>query len=60
MEVEKSLVLEKSYHVHLKAEGEVCYRLSRGVRVCPVQRKGDWLKIVWRNGKKKGWILKPE
>ncbi|PIQ95301.1 MAG: hypothetical protein COV67_15625 [Nitrospinae bacterium CG11_big_fil_rev_8_21_14_0_20_56_8] len=49
-------VLEKLTYVHLKPEGEICNRLPRGTRVHLVQKKGDWTKIVWRNGKKKGWI----
>ena len=53
------LELEKSHTVHLSPQGEMCNRLARGTRVTPVQRKGDWLKITWRKGKKKGWIFSP-
>ncbi|MFQ5483039.1 MAG: hypothetical protein ACE5ER_09795 [Nitrospinaceae bacterium] len=55
----EGFLLERAVTVHLKPGGEVCNRLSRGVRVHPVQRKGDWLKINWRSGKKKGWIFHP-
>ena len=54
--MEKMIVLEKNHSVHLKKEGEICNRLGRGAKVMPILRKGDWLKITWRNGKKKGWI----
>ena len=53
------LELDKSTTVHLTANGEMCNRLSRGTRVVPVTRKGDWIKIFWRKGKKKGWIFFP-
>ncbi len=53
------LDLDKTYTVHLNEKGEVCNRLARGTRVVPVQRKGDWIKITWRKGKKKGWIFYP-
>lgn len=53
------LNLDKTYTVHLNEKGEVCNRLARGTRVIPVQKKGDWLKITWRKGKKKGWIFYP-
>ena len=52
----KIITLEKSHMVFLKVGGEVCNRLSRGTRVWPIQRNGDWIKITWRNGKKRGWI----
>jgi hypothetical protein len=45
-----------SCFVHLKIDGEVCNRLKMGVKVNPIQKKGDWIKITWRAGKKKGWI----
>lgn len=51
--------LEKTTPVHLTAQGEMCNRLARGTRVVPVRRKGDWVKILWRKGKKKGWIFFP-
>ena len=41
------------------AKGEMCNRLARGTRIVPVGRKGDWVKITWRKGKKKGWIFYP-
>ena len=53
------LELEKTTSVHLTAQGEMCNRLARGTRVVPVRRKGDWIKILWRKGKKKGWIFFP-
>jgi hypothetical protein len=55
----ETLELDKTTTVHLTANGEMCNRLSRGTRIIPVQRKGDWLKITWRKGKKKGWIFSP-
>jgi hypothetical protein len=45
-----------SCYVHLKIDGEICNRLKMGVKVQPIQKKGDWIKITWRGGKKKGWI----
>jgi hypothetical protein len=53
------LELEKATPVHLTANGEMCNRLARGTRIIPVRRKGDWVKISWRKGKKKGWIFFP-
>jgi hypothetical protein len=50
------ITLDKTYYVHLKERGEICNRLGRGTRVCPVKKNGEWSKITWRNGKKKGWI----
>lgn len=59
--MEKGIILKKTYYVHLKENGERCNRLPRGTLVFPVEQRGDWIKIVWRNGKKKGWIrLLPE
>jgi hypothetical protein len=55
----ETLELDKTTTVHLTAKGEMCNRLARGTRIVPVQRKGDWLKISWRRGKKKGWIFSP-
>jgi hypothetical protein len=55
----ETLELDKTTTVHLTAKGEMCNRLTRGTRIVPVQRKGDWLKISWRRGKKKGWIFSP-
>ena len=63
MDLEKDFTLPASCYVYLKAGGEICNRLKMGVRVRPVQKKGDWLKITWRGGNKKGWIRlaeKPE
>ncbi|CAI2718377.1 hypothetical protein [Nitrospina watsonii] len=57
--MESSIVLEKACTVHLKEKGEVCNRLNRGTRVQILQTHGDWMKITWRNGKKKGWIEIP-
>ncbi len=54
--MEKVITLQKTHTVHLKAGGEICNRLGRGTRVCPVKRNGEWLKITWRNGKKRGWV----
>ncbi len=56
----ETLILDKAHTVHLKAGGEVCNRLARGTRVMAVQARGDWVKINWRNGKKKGWIHLPK
>jgi hypothetical protein len=53
------LELDKTTAVHLTANGEMCNRLARGTRISPVRRKGDWVKITWRKGKKKGWIFFP-
>jgi hypothetical protein len=47
------LELDKTTAVHLTANGEMCNRLARGTRIVPVRRKGDWVKISWRKGKKK-------
>ena len=49
-------VLEKGCSVYLKVNGEMCNRLNRGTRIQVVQRKGEWAKITWRSGKKRGWI----
>ena len=54
--MEKVITLEKSHTVFLKEGGEVCNRLNRGTKVWPVKRNGEWIKITWRHGKKKGWI----
>ncbi|MBI4382949.1 MAG: hypothetical protein HY579_02810 [Nitrospinae bacterium] len=54
--MEKGIILDKTRYVHLKVNGEKCNRLPRGTLVFPVERKGEWIKVVWRNGKKKGWI----
>jgi len=58
--MENDIALPYSCFVHLKAGGEICNRLKMGVRVRPVRKKGDWLKITWRDGKKKGWIRLPD
>jgi hypothetical protein len=55
----ETLELDKTTTVHLTANGEMCNRLVRGTRIVPVGRKGDWIKITWRRGKKKGWIFFP-
>ena len=52
----KVITLGKNHLVYLKEGGEVCNRLSRGTRVWPIKRNGEWVKVTWRNGKKKGWI----
>ncbi len=54
--MEAIITLEKTYYVHLKEKGEVCNRLGRGTRVCLVKKNGEWVKITWRNGKKRGWV----
>ena len=54
--MKKEISLPSSCYVHIKAGGEICNRLNMGARVQPLQKKGDWLKITWRGGKKKGWI----
>jgi len=54
--MEKVITLGKTHIVYLKEGGEVCNRLGRGARVCPIKRNGEWVKITWRNGKKKGWV----
>jgi len=51
------LILEKSHSIFLKPNGECCNRLPAGSRVHVLQKKGEWLRITWRNGKKKGWIF---
>ena len=51
----ESMELDKTTAVHLTAHGEMCNRLARGTRVILGKRKGDWIKITWRKGKKKGW-----
>lgn len=56
----KGMTLPKTHHVYLHKNGEICNRLKMGTRVTPVKREGDWLKITWRNGRKKGWIFYPE
>jgi hypothetical protein len=57
--MEDKIILEKTYYVHLKENGEVCNRLPAGTQVHSIKRKGDWLRITWRSGKKKGWIQRP-
>ncbi len=57
--MEKVITLEKTHYVHLKEAGEVCNRLNRGTKVHALKRKGEWVRITWRNGKKKGWIHIP-
>jgi hypothetical protein len=52
--------LTKNYTVYLKPDGEICNRLKLGTKVQIVRRKGDWARINWRSGKKKGWIYFPE
>ncbi|UCD12553.1 MAG: hypothetical protein JSU88_05615 [Nitrospinaceae bacterium] len=54
--MKENLILERTHRVHLKPGGEICNRLSRGTRVVAVQKNGEWVKVNWRNGKKKGWI----
>jgi hypothetical protein len=54
--MEKVITLEKSCYVYLKEGGEICNRLGRGTRVWLIKRNGEWAKVRWRNGKKKGWI----
>ncbi len=56
----ETLELDKTTTVHLTANGEMCNRLARGTRIVQVRRKGDWVKITWRKGKKKGWIFLPD
>ena len=58
--MEDKIVLEKTYYVHLKENGEICNRLPAGSHIHIIKRKGDWLRITWRNGKKKGWIQRPD
>ena len=57
--MDESLELDKNTTVHLTANGEMCNRLARGTRIVLVKRKGDWVRISWRKGKKKGWIFFP-
>lgn len=54
--VEKGIILKKTQYVYLKINGEKCNRLTSGTLVFPVRRKDEWIKITWKNGKKKGWI----
>ncbi len=56
----ETLELDKTTTVHLTAKGEMCNRLARGTRIVPVGRKGDWIKITWRKGKKKRLDFFPE
>jgi len=48
--------LTKNHTVHLKPDGEICNRLKLGTKVLIDRRKGEWIHINWRSGKKKGWI----
>ncbi len=57
--MEKIITLEKTCTVFIKQGGEVCNRLKSGTRVTAVQQRDGWIKITWRNGKKKGWIQTP-
>lgn len=57
--MERVITLEKTQYVYLKEGGEVCNRLNRGTKVHPLKRKGEWIQITWRNGKKKGWLHLP-
>ena len=57
--MDKYLELDKTTTVYLTPRGEMCNRLPRGTRVVPAEIKGEWLKIFWRKGKKKGWIFFP-
>ena len=50
------IILQKSNTIHLKPDGEICNRLKAGTKIDLLQIKGEWTKIKWRNGKKKGWI----
>ena len=50
------IFLQKSYTVHLKPDGEICNRLKTGTKIHLGHIKGEWIKITWRNGKKKGWV----
>ena len=52
----EQFLLKKSHTVHLKPEGEICNRLKQGTRVEIHKRKGNWSRITWRSGKKKGWV----
>jgi hypothetical protein len=52
--------LTKNHTVHLKPDGEICNRLKLGTKVLIVRRKGEWVHINWRSGKKKGWICLSE
>jgi len=58
--VEAVITLGKTHSVHLKPKGEVCNRLQAGARLRILQRKGDWVRVTWRSGKKNGWIQYPE
>jgi hypothetical protein len=49
----EALELDKTTSVHLTANGEMCNWLARGTRIMPIQRKGDWVEITWRKGKKR-------
>ncbi len=54
--VNDTIVLEKSCYVYLKEKGEICNRLNKGTKVHILKNNGEWIKITWRGGKKKGWI----
>ena len=56
MQEDSFIFLKKSCTVHLKPDGEMCNRLKAGTKIYLRQNKGEWTKISWRNGKKKGWI----
>ncbi len=58
--MQDQFTLEKNFQIHLKINGEVCNRLNRGTKVKVLQCKGNWYKVSWRNGKKKGWICKSD
>lgn len=58
--LETYLIIKKSHNVCLKPKGEICNRLKAGTKVYPIQTKGQWTQITWRNGKKKGWIQFPQ
>ena len=53
---EDLFIFQTAKCVYLKPKGEVCNRLPAGTRAKILQRNDHWIKITWRNGKKKGWI----
>ena len=55
----EQLLLDKSYAIYIKPDGEICNRLKQGTLVKIMKKKGNWFRINWRSGKKKGWIHRP-
>ena len=54
--MENFFTLDSNSYVYLKPKGEICNQLPAGTQVKVIMRKGGWMKINWRKGKKQGWI----